>query len=150
MNKSGLEFIEKRADSVLDLLIAQCADLEALLRLARCETQAAEANDFDEIMRVVSDRATLGERLEVYHRQVADLRLRLGEAADPVSQGPMARQVTTLAMEIMAEDARTRPLLLAARGELAGKQQQLDKSQRGVSAYLQDGRRMAVACDERV
>ena len=149
-NRPGIKFIELHADSVLDLLIAQCADLEALLGLARCEAQAAEAKNFDEILRVTAERATLGERLEVYHRQVADLRLKLVEGADPILQGPMVRQITTLATEIMAEDARTRPLLLAARSELADKQQQLDKSQRGVSAYLQDGRRIAVACDERV
>ena len=144
---SQTEPIELHADSVLDLLIAQCADLEALLALARREAYAAEAKDFDEILRVVEERATLGERLEVYHRQIAEMRLKLGEAAEPALRTSVAKRVTMLATEILAEDAQTRPLLLAARNEVAGKQQRLDRSQRCVNAYLRDSYH-AVACDQ--
>jgi hypothetical protein len=134
---------------VLNLLIAQCADLEALLELARREEAAAEARNFDEMLRVVEGRATLGERLEVYHRQIAELRQRMGEAAEPALRTPVARQVTALASEILAQDARTRPLLVAARNELAQERLRLDRGRSGVSAYLQDGNKISIACDQR-
>ena len=145
----GTDPRELQADSVLDLLIAQCADLEALLVLARREAQAAENRNFDEVLRVAEERATLGERLEVYHRQIAEMRQRLGELAEPALRTDTAKRTTALATQILAEDARTYPLLLAARSELLHEQQQLDRSQRAVNAYLQDGPRLSIACDRR-
>jgi hypothetical protein len=141
--------LNQRADSVLDLLIAQCADLEVLLALARREEQATAAKNFDEILRVVAERATLGERLEVYQRQIAALRQQLGAAAETALQSDVARQTVALITEIQTTDNRTRPLLLAARSELLGEQQRLAQAQRGVTAYLRDGR-TTVACDRRI
>ena len=141
------ESIDLHADSVLDLLIAQCTDLEALLMLARREAQIAEANNFDDILRVVDERATLGERLEVYHRQIAEMRLKLGEAAEPVIETEVARRSAALVSEILAEDARTHQLLLAARSELGREQQRLNLSQRCLNAYLRGGVNAAVAYD---
>ncbi len=133
---------------MFDLLLAQCEDLAALLALARREEEASAAKDFDEILRVVAERATLGERLEVYHRQLAELRQQL-HVAESMAQSDVARQTVALVAEIQATDARTHPLLLAARGELVGEQQRLAQAQRGVCAYLQDGH-TAVACDQRI
>ncbi|MEJ7713932.1 MAG: hypothetical protein WKF84_29825 [Pyrinomonadaceae bacterium] len=48
---------------MISLLTAQCADLEALLSLARQETAAAVKNDFAEVMCLVEERAALGSRL---------------------------------------------------------------------------------------
>lgn len=147
--------INHHAVSVLDLLIAQCADLEALLALARQEEQAATHRNFDEVLRVVNERATLGERLEVYHRQIAELRAQLGftepVAATPAgtTQTALVGQTVALVAAIRATDARTHPLLLAARQELSEEQRRLDKTQRGVNAYLRDGR-MSIACDQHV
>ncbi len=150
--------LNHQAVSVLDLLIAQCTDLEALLALARQEEQAANTRNFDEVLRVVNERAALGERLEVYHRQIADLRDRLGSAATgparaatQVEPSPaiLFRQTAALVSAIHAADARTRPLLLAARNELSEEQRRLDKTQRGVNAYLRAGR-LAIACDQHV
>lgn len=144
------EWIDQQAETVLDLLIGQCADLESLLALAREEARAAEVRDFDEVLRIVSERATLGERLEVYHRQIAELRQRLGEAAEPAFRSETADRIARVATEILSEDARTKPLLLAARNDLSLQQQQLDRSQKGVTAYLKDQRRISVACDQRI
>ena len=140
------ESINLHADSVLDLLVAQCEDLTALLALARREEEACAAKDFDEIMRVVAERATLGERLEVYHRQLAELRQQLN-VAESMFQTDVARQTVALVEKIQATDARTRPLLLAARSELVSEQQRLAQAQRGVGAYLRDGH-TGVACDQ--
>jgi hypothetical protein len=132
---------------LLDLLIAQCADLETLLSLARRSLAAAEASDFAEVLRVVEERATLGERLETYHRQIAEMRLRLGDAAEPAIQGAVARRAAMLASEVLTTDARSRPLLVAARGRLAGECLRVDRTKRGLSAYLRDGRKSALVCD---
>ena len=150
--------INHHAVSVLDLLIAQCTDLEALLALARQEEQAAHHRNFDEVLRVVNERATLGERLEVYHRQIAELRDKLGgteTVAAPTStptgptQAVLLGQTVALVAAIRDTDARTQPLLLAARNELSDEQRRLDKTQRGVNAYLRDGR-VSIACDQHV
>lgn len=144
------ESLNHHADSVLDLLIAQCADLEVLLALARREEQATAAKNFDEILHVVAERATLGERLEVYQRQIAELRQQLGAAAaETVLHSAATQQTLALITEIQTTDNRTRPLLLAARSELLGEQQRLAQAQRGVNAYLRDGH-TGLACDRRV
>jgi len=140
--------IEGQAETLLDLLIGQCADLESLLVLSRRETQAVEQHDFEAVLRLVEQRASLGDRLEVYHQQIAELRLRLGEAAEPPMRSAAATRAADLAASILAQDGLTRPLLAAARAELATQQQQLTQNRRGVSAYLQEGRPGAVACDQ--
>jgi hypothetical protein len=139
---------EVKADSLLDLLIGQCADLEALLALAREEEAAAEARNFDEILRVTQERATIGERLETYHRQIAEMRMRLGEAAEPALRCAQATRAATLVMGILEHDGRSRPLLLAARQEIAGECLRLDQTRRGMSAYLQENSKTPVACDQ--
>jgi flagellar biosynthesis/type III secretory pathway chaperone len=142
--------IKEQPEAVLELLIAQCADLEALLELARAEQAALEQGDFEEVFRVVEERASLGERLEVYHRQIAQLRLTLGEAAEPALQSAPGAQAMRLVQEILALDAGTRPQLLAARERIIGESRELEKMRRGLSAYLPDGRRSALAYDRRV
>jgi hypothetical protein len=140
--------ISTQADSLLDLLIAQCADLEALLVLSRRETAAAEARNFEEMVQVVTARATLGERLEVYHRQIAEMRQRLGAAAEPALQSQTAARVTELITGILAQDEQTRPMLVVVRDEIGIERRNLDQMRRGLTAYLRDGRVPAVACDE--
>jgi flagellar biosynthesis/type III secretory pathway chaperone len=144
-----LQQVEQRADSVLDLLIAQCSDLEALLALARREEDAALTQNFDELLHIISARAALGQRLEVYHRQITELRRQLGSAADDDWHSGLAQQTTALIHEIQTADARTRPLLLAARSSLGAEQQRVERGQRGVNAYLREGH-TAIACDRRV
>jgi len=143
--------IAPHADSLMEILAAQCSDLETLLLLARRETLAAEVVDFDEIMRVVEERATLGERLEIYHRQIAEMRGRMENAFDAVAQSDEALRAASLVASIHAQDARTRPLLLAARCGLEEEQANLNQFQRGAGAYLPDKRfQTPVACDHRV
>jgi flagellar biosynthesis/type III secretory pathway chaperone len=140
--------ITAEADSLLGLLIAQCDDLEALLALSRRETAAAEARDFEEIIRLTAARATLGERLEVYHRQIAEMRQQLGAAADSAIQSPVATRIAELVNGVLAQDDKTRPLLMTVRQEAAQERKQLEQTQRSLAAYLSDGRMPAVACDQ--
>ena len=143
--------IAAQSDSIIDLLVAQCVDLEALLSLARRETKAAEQMDFEEVLRVVKDRATLGERLEVYHRQIADMRMRLGDAAEDGLKSEAAARAARLAANILAQDARSRPLLLAAHSEAEQSLSRLKQGRSGASAYLRRAERPeAIACDQRV
>lgn len=140
--------IEEQADSVMEILAAQCADLEGLLSLARRETIAAEQCNFDEIMRVVEERASLGERLETYHRQIAEIRARLGETIEPAIQSTMAKRAVQLAIAIQTQDAQTLPLLAAAKQEASDGLQRMDQKRRGVRAYLRDARHGSIACDQ--
>ena len=143
--------ITPHADSLIELLVAQCADLEALLSLARQQEAAATGGDFAEIMRLVGERATLGERLEIYHRQVAEVRARVGANAESVLRGETAQRAVKLVTDIQAQDARTRPLLAAARDEASDSLTRLDRTRRTANAYARAPQRAAsVACDQRI
>ncbi|MBS1812403.1 MAG: hypothetical protein JST84_29830 [Acidobacteria bacterium] len=144
----SLPNITTEADSLLDLLIAQCVDLEALLRLSRAEASAVEVRDFEEVIRITDERSTLGERLEVYHRQIAEMRHRLGEAAESVMHSPTVTRITELVNGIVAQDSVTRPLLMEVRQQIDLERKQLNQVQRGLTAYLNEGRMPAVACDQ--
>lgn len=135
------------AEPLIELLAAQCSDLEQLLALARRETDAAERRDFDEIMRVVDARATLGERLETYHRQIADMRARLGSSADAATTSPTAHRLASLVADIQTADRRTMPLLVAARTEAAEGLAKLDAGRKTAGAYASPGRVGPIALD---
>jgi hypothetical protein len=145
---SATTVITAEADTLLDLLIAQCEDLELLLVLSRSETEAVQGRDFDELIRITAERATLGERLEVYHRQIAEMRQRLGAMAEAAWQSPTALRMAELVNRVQAQDHQTRPLLMSVRAEIEHEQKQLRQMQRGLSAYRNDGRMPAVACDQ--
>ena len=139
------------ADSVIEILAAQCADLEALLVLARQETSAVEKQDFEKLFEITRQRATLGERLEIYHRQIVDMRAKLGVTIEPLGRNENAMRAAALVMEIHSQDAHTRPLLLAARSGLADQTSRLDHTHRHLNAYLrQDKEASSIACDQRV
>jgi hypothetical protein len=65
-----------------------------------------------------------------------------------VMQSPAATHITELVQGIVAQDRQTHPLLLEARQELAQDRKHLDYVQRGLTAYLNEGRMPAVACDQ--
>jgi hypothetical protein len=136
---------EWRPESLMDLLIAQCSDLEGLLALARRETVAANRNDFDELLTVFGDRAKLGDRLESYHLQVAELRAKLGAYVDPT----LASKNAQLVIEIQRQDAKTSLLLVAAQSRLSEEITRLDHSQRNSHAYLQGALPNGLYCDRR-
>lgn len=140
--------IVAEADTLFDLLLAQCADLEALLLLARGETAAVQGRNFDELIRITAERATLGERLEVYHRQIAELRQRLGTAAESTLQSPTAVRITELVNSVQTQDQQTRPLLLRMREAIGEESKKLNHTARSLTAYLNEGRMPAVACDQ--
>lgn len=133
----------------MDLLIGQCADLEGLLALARRETIAAEQHDFDELVIVAQDRASLGERLESYHRQIAELRAKIGGAAEPVLDNPVVNETVRLAVEIQALDARTKTMLATTRTDTRNAIATLEQGRRNFVAYLQSDARGGYKCDRR-
>ena len=132
----------------MDLLIAQCVDLESLLALARREAVAAEQSDFSELVNVARDRATLGERLESYHRQIAELRASMSAASEPLSADAVTKETIRLAVEIQALDARTRTMLLTTRGTARSAIDGLEQGRRSFAAYLHgDTRTSGCNCD---
>lgn len=142
--------IESHAESVIEILAAQCADLEALLALARQEAIAAEKQDFERLFEITRERATLGERLEVYHRQIVEVRARMSETLEPSGSNEAARRAVALVMEIQVQDDHTHPLLIAARSAMVDQMSSLDNTQRNLSAYLRHDKEVSsVAYDQR-
>ena len=140
--------VKKEADTLLDLLIGQCEDLESLLELSRREHEATARLEFEEVFRVTSERATIGERLEVCHRQISDLKGRLGQAATPIMESETGLKITELVGTILAQDQSTAELLSRTRTEMIIAKDELGKRQRGLNAYLQEGKMPSVACDQ--
>jgi hypothetical protein len=143
----ALKKINAHADSLIELLIAQCRDLERLLELSRREAAALEREDFSALLETVRERATLGERLEVYHRQLAELRAEMGEDFAPGLKNEWASRAIELAMKIQAQDAETRAALILMRQKTGEQLALLKQARHQVSAYLNEGRRLPIACD---
>ncbi|MEZ5425385.1 MAG: hypothetical protein R2747_03890 [Pyrinomonadaceae bacterium] len=128
--------IEQNSDSLIELLTAQCADLEKLLQLAREETLAAEGGDFLGILDIVSRREELSRRLETFQRQIAELRGTLGEAEEDLRRSKISAQVVAIANLTLAQDRETRLLLSASREESRKDLRNLDRYQKGTNSYL--------------
>lgn len=140
--------ISAESGALMKLLVAQCADLELLLSLARHETAAVQQRDFDELIRITAKRARLGERLERYQQQIIELRAQLGQFAETMLQNPTVIRINELVNRVQSQDEQTRPLLLNARREMEQEQRQLNQMQRGLTAYMGEHRMPAVACDQ--
>ncbi|MCD9184973.1 MAG: hypothetical protein LUM44_00960 [Pyrinomonadaceae bacterium] len=134
------ETINEKSDSLIDLLTAQCGDLEKLLALARQETRAAEEKDFEMIMEIVSERELLSRRLETFQQQISELRGKLTEA-DELNKTRMSARVVELASQTLAQDATTRKLLTASRLEASNKIMNLSNTRRGANAYIGENKR---------
>lgn len=130
------EEIADKSNSLIELLTAQCADMEKLLTLAREETLAAEQGDFLGILDIVSDRERIGKRLETFQRQLAELRGSLGESDAVIRRNQMAARVIEIANLTIAQDNKTKLLLQSAQRDAAGELNNLGKFSRGSNAYL--------------
>jgi hypothetical protein len=137
------------SETLLDLLIGQCTDLQSLLVLARRETDAAERDDFDQLLEVAGERASLGERLETYHRQITELRDKLGEKNGLLVDHALVKEGVQLALNIREQDSQTTSLLLAARTRIGEAIARLGQSQRHSLAYLQNESASGLNCDRR-
>ena len=133
------EQIADKSDSLIELLTAQCVDLENLLALARQETAAAERQDFEEVLKIVTERDLVSRRLEVFQRQIGELRSFLANCeAKNQRQNEIAERIIEIANLTIVQDHQTRLLLTSAREEAALEIQNTGKSQRGTTAYLRD------------
>lgn len=130
--------IEKKSDSLIELLTAQCADLELLLSLARAETVAAEQQNFERILEIVSDRNRIAERLETFQQQISHLREDLA-ASESAKLQVKAERIVEIANLTLAQDKKTKFFLSCARDEAVTGLSNIDKSQRGANAYSNAG-----------
>jgi flagellar biosynthesis/type III secretory pathway chaperone len=135
------------ADSIIEILVAQCADLEQLLSLARAENAAATAGDFASLLRIVNERAPIGERLESYHRQIAELRARLSAGDESFMHNWAAQRAIELSNEILQRDAETRARLDESKKSLTLKLTRLQHARRSVEIYAREDLRIPVAYD---
>lgn len=133
--------IFEKSDSLIGLLTAQCADLENLLALARQETVAAEHGDFEEILRIVTERGEISRRLETFQQQIGNLRGFLESNDNDRQQTEIVNKVIEVANLTLLQDNKTKLLLTAARENAATELQNSEKVFRGTSAYLPDMRK---------
>jgi prefoldin subunit 5 len=145
-----MNYAESNAESIIEILTAQCRDLESLLKLAHEQAIAAEKSDFDEILRVTTDRARLGERLEVYHRQIDEMRRELDRHSSGVFESEPVKRTLELIQEIQLLDSQTGPKLLATRHRLIEEGQKLNHASNGIRAYHGEQRRSALGWDQTV
>ena len=128
----------KNSDSLIELLAAQCSDLEKLLALAREETLAAQQGKFLKIWDIVAERDAIGKRLETFHRQISELRGHLESKGESVSQYDITNRVVELANQTLLQDQATRLLLMESSEKTVGELKNLEKSHYGTNAYLRE------------
>jgi len=144
------QVITQESNTLIDLLVAQCSDLQKLLSLARRETVAVQENDFDELLSITSERTRLGNRLESYHRQIAELRDAMGETGERLIESNVAREAVKLITDIQTSDSASQTALTQARTETNDALSRLERGQRSSVAYLQDGKRNSLNYDQRL
>lgn len=130
------EKIKENSDSLIELLGAQCSDLEKLLALAKEETGAAEQRNFTRIWDIVTERALIGRRLDAYHQQISELRARLESDGENPSKYDITGRVIELANLTLIQDQQTRKLLNESREESLSTIRGLSTSRTGMNAYL--------------
>lgn len=139
--------IDPNVDSVMDILVAQCRDLEVLLNLARQETNAIEKQDFDNLINVVSERSIIGKRLESYHRQLAELRSQFGDLAmAKIFNDAATTRCVTLISQIQTQDNHNQNMLVASRASLVQEAKQVTQAQQHLKAYGANST-ISIACD---
>ncbi len=142
--------IEDNSDSIIGILAAQCKDLEVLLSLARREAAALKDNNFDDLLTVTKERASLTDRLEIYHKQLADLRSRFEVDFHYVNKTTIALQTQELVTKIQSQCSENLQMLLVSRNNLLRDRRQLDQSRRSLSAYSQNMPSISIAYDEHI
>ncbi len=133
--------LKENSDSLIGLLAAQCLDLEVLLNLAQRETVAAERRDFESVLNIVTERASIGQKLETYQRQIAELRGFLGRSETALDNTPIAARIIELTEQTLAQDRKTRLLLTSAREETSVELRNLAAGKRSVSVYMQEAQK---------
>lgn len=130
--------LNENSDSLIGLLTAQCLDLEVLFGLAQRETAAAERKDFEAVLSIVTERALIGQKLETYQRQIAELRRVIDGSAEAYKTAPVSTRIIELAEQTLAQDNKTKMLLTGAREETALELRNLATGKRGVSVYMRE------------
>ena len=132
----GSENLVKNSDSLIELLAAQCSDLERLLALAKDETEAAREGKFTRIWDIVTERSVIGKRLETFHQQIAELRNSLEARGENVHRYNITGRVIELANLTLLQDQETHLLLADTRETTLEDLRELEKGQLGTNAYL--------------
>lgn len=132
------ETVIKNSDSLIELLGAQCVELENLLALAREETRAAQEGRFLKIWDIVSERAAIGKKLETYQQQISELRGHLESKGENISKYDITNRVIELANMTLVQDQQTRRLLAQSREEAVDGLNRLGKTHNGTNAYMRE------------
>lgn len=131
------EEVEEKADSLIDLLTEQCADLESLLALAREESDAASQGNFAKIIDVYEERSELGERLETFQKQISELR----EQLDKSVPQPISNRINEMVTQTLTYDNNTKKLLTAANEKANEEMSQLKQAAENTKLYTKEKQR---------
>lgn len=132
----GSENLINNSDSLIELLAAQCSDLERLLALAKDETEAAREGKFTRIWDIVTERSVIGKRLETFHQQIAELRNSLEARGENIGRYDITGRVIELANLTLLQDQQTHLLLADTREATLEDLRELEKGQISTNAYL--------------
>jgi flagellar biosynthesis/type III secretory pathway chaperone len=130
--------LHQNSDSLIGLLTAQCADLEKLLLLAREEENAVRRGDFEKILHIIEGRAALGEKLELYQRQIAELRSLLNGAEDLQTKNSLISKTEELVGKIIRHDTKTKSSLILIRNAKLAELGEINRLQRCSAAYSRE------------
>lgn len=137
MNNSAK--IADASDSLIDLLTAQCSDLEKLFSLAREENKAAELGLFGLVLNITSERSEISKRLETFHQQIAELRGFLGKSNEKTQKyNNVSDRVVELANMTLVKDQETRLLLTTSRDKSNEELRKIEFGNRGTNVYLRE------------
>ena len=131
------EEVQENADSLIDLLTEQCADLESLLALAREESSAASQGNFAKIIDVYEERSEIGERLETFQKQISELRRRL----DTGVPAPISNRIHEVVTQTLAHDNKTKKLLTAANEKATEEMAKLKQASENTKLYTKEKQR---------
>ena len=106
--------IEKQSDLLVGLLTTQCADLEIMVRLERAETLAAQSGDYEKVLKIISEREVLGEKLKTFQLQINKLRERLSKNAELAWESNIAQRMSEVVRSFISQNADKQFLLEVA------------------------------------
>ena len=109
---------------------------EVFLRFFSLVHEAAELRDFSKIWEIVTERASIGRRLESYHQQISELRSRLEAEGENPTKYDITGRVIELANLTLVQDQHTRTLLNQSREETLSTLRDLGTAKAGMNAYL--------------
>jgi hypothetical protein len=136
--------IEKQSDLLIGLLTTQCADLEIMVTLEQAEIFAAQSGDYQKVIKIISEREILCEKIETFQRQITKLRERLGKNVELVWESNIAARMAEVVQCFMLQNEDKQLLLEIARKKSVSDSNSAAHLQRISNLYLREKHSMLI------